>query len=656
MNPIISRRFGLLLVALLAAPFGAHAQDAERRNGLRAAFIAADSGQLTLEQAARYSGDRLYPWLQASVLRRQLATVAPRPMLPLLEAMGEQPAARWLRGLWLQELARRQDWSAFRAAYRDSDDIGQRCADLRARMPTGDADAAWIAAAQKLWLSPDSLPTDCNAPMAKLAAAGNLDEALRWQRIDLAIPGGEAGVLRFVGQGLGSEGRKLVDSYASYLAAPAPSALAAWPQDERSRAVIAAGLKRLARRDPDRAQQLLSALPATRLDPARRGAVAYDIALWTVASYLPDSAQRLNAVPATAYDDKLHEWRVREAMSRGDDGAALAAITKMGDTQRADSRWQYFEARLRERLGQVDAAKVLYQRAAQSPSFHGWLAADRLQQPYALCPLEPPSDPALDKRVGGNVGLARALDLFAIERPDPAAREWAAAVKPMGDDERRIAVRRAIADGWFDRAVFGMNVPPDDLRYYSLRFPMHHETDIRLQSQVNALDAAWVAGQTRAESSFMPRARAGADARGLMQLLPGTAQLVAKRLGLPWQGSESLYDPSTNIRLGAAYMRQMLDRYDSQAYLAIAAYNAGPAPVERWRTARGNLDPDFFVESIPWKETREYVARVLAFSVVYDWRLNGAAAPLGERMRGRLTSDPKQRRPFSCPVRAVAKQ
>jgi soluble lytic murein transglycosylase len=195
-----------------------------------------------------------------------------------------------------------------------------------------------------------------------------------------------------------------------------------------------------------------------------------------------------------------------------------------------------------------------------------------------------------------------------------------------------------------------MKSTPEDTRYYELRFPMHHESDIRVQSQVNGLDPAWVAGQTRAESSFMPRARSGADARGLMQLVPGTGQEVANRLGLPWQGGESLYDPATNIRLGTAYMRHMLDRYEGKAYLAIAAYNAGPAPAEKWNAARGNLDPDFFVESIPWKETREYVSRVLAFSVIYDWRLNGKASPLSERMRGRLAADAKQRKPFACPA------
>ena len=250
-------------------------------------------------------------------------------------------------------------------------------------------------------------------------------------------------------------------------------------------------------------------------------------------------------------------------------------------------------------------------------------------------------------------GLARAFDLFAIERPELAARDWASAIKALNDDERRLAVRKGIAEGWYDRAVFGMGVAPDDQRYYSLRFPMHHEADIRLQSQVNGLDPAWVAAQTRAESSFMPKARSAADARGLMQILPGTGQLTAKRLGAPWSGGESLYQPEINLRLGTAYLRQMLDRFGGFPYLAIAAYNAGPAPVDRWRLARAQLEPDFFIESIPYKETRDYVTRVLAFSVVYDWRLNGNAAPLGERMLGRLVNEPSQRRSFTCPTSSV---
>jgi len=649
---MILRRL-LVVLAILAASTQTIAQTSDRRAELRAAFDAAEAGRLDPGQAAQFSRDPIYPWLQATVLRKQIAVVTPEQIQPVLGVLGEQPAGRWLRGGWLNELTKREDWRSFRADYRPSDDLGLRCADLRARMEIAPADdGKWIADAKQLWLTGESLPRHCDQPMARLAETGQLDDGLRWQRIDLAVQAGEVGLIRSIALGMAPEAGQLAQSYADYIDAPGNSP-PAWLDSARGREVATVALGRLAKRDPGRAQLLLEKLPASTLSEAQGGRVAYQIALWTVASYLPGSADRLNAVPPSAYDDKLHEWRVREAISRNDNAAALTAIGKMADAQRSDSRWQYFEARLRERLGQSDAARGLYEKAAQSPSFHGWLAADRLRFRYSLCPLEPVADAGSIKRVTDDQGLARAFDLFAIERPELAAREWSVAIKALTDAERRVAVQKGLAEGWYDRSVVGMGVVPDDLRHYSLRFPLHHEAEIRRQSQVNGLDPAWVAAQTRAESSFMPKARSHADARGLMQLLPGTGQLTAKRLGTPWLGGESLYDPETNLRLGTAYLRQMLDRFGGLPYLAIAAYNAGPAPVERWRLARAQLEPDFFIESIPYKETRDYVARVLAFSVVYDWRLNGNAAPLGERMLGRLVNEPSQRRSFTCPTSSV---
>jgi len=633
----------MLLLALLCTA-SATAQETGRRAELRAAFTLADSGQLDPSQAARFSNDPLYPWLQATVLAGQIDTTPAATVQSALEGMGDTPAGRWLRTTWLKETIKREDWSSFRNAFRGSEDPLMRCADLQAR--SGTPDAQWIADATQIWLTGESLPERCNGPLAQLASLGKLDDDLRWRRIDLAIGQGEAGLVRHIGKDLAADAA-LAQSYADYMDKPV-AALPSWPTSSRTQAVVTAGLSRLAKRDPEQAQRLLDAMPAGTIDAGQRAQVLYQVALWSVASYLPDSAARLAAVPESAYDDRLREWRVREAISRGDDAAALAGIGKMGDAQRADSRWQYFEARLRERLGQSGAAKALYQQAAQSGGFHGWLAADRLLQPYTLCALEPSRAPTIVSSVANHAGLLRALDLFAIDRQDAAAREWSTAVKSFTDEQRRVAVQRAIAEGWFDRAVFGMGAVPDDTRHYSLRFPLHHAADIRDQSRANGLDPAWVAGQTRAESSFMPRARSAADARGLMQLLPGTGELTAKRLGIVWEGGDSLYEPETNIRLGTAYLRQMLDRFSGLPYLAIAAYNAGPAPVGRWRLARPALEPDFFIEAMPYKETREYVARVLAFSVVYDWRLTGDATPLSERMLGRLPTDRGARRPFAC--------
>ena len=636
------RRAVVALVLALLVPSAACAQDAERRARLRAAFAAADAGTLDLPGTRAFEGDPLQPWLQATVIARDPRAADPAAVAAVLAATGDQPAGRWLRTTWLRELARRQDWESFRRAWSGKQDEALTCQAFEAF--AGRPEAPAVGDPMALWLTGESLPASCDPVFARLDAAGVITDALRWQRIDLAIAEGNAGLVRHLAAQL-SSGGELALRYADMLATPsAPPA--DWPGDARSQAVLAAALSAMAKKDPDLAQAVLDRVPTTQLDGEARGRVLYQVALWTVASYLPGAAARLAAVPDAAYDERLREWQAREAISRRDDAAALAAILKMSPAQRADARWQYFEARLRERLGQAEAAKTLYRQAAQASNFHAWLAADRLQQRYVLCPLEPSKDPALRARVASDAGLARAFDLYAVSRTTPATLEWSAAAKAMDDDARRLAVQRAIGEGWFDRAVFGMT--PGDTRYYSLRFPLHHAEDIRLRARENGLDASWVAAEMRAESVFDPRARSSADARGLMQIQPGTGAGVAAKLGIPWNGGDSLYDPATSIQLGTAYLRQLQERYDGFTYLAIAGYNAGPAPVNKWRAARGTLEPDFFIESIPWKETRDYVARVLAFSVVYDWRLNGVAAPVSERLLGRVAASPDARRPFTC--------
>jgi len=412
--------------------------------------------------------------------------------------------------------------------------------------------------------------------------------------------------------------------------------------------LAAAGLARLAKSDPDRAEALLPAYAeALEFGEAERGTVLYQVALWTVASYLPESARRLAAVPASAYDDRLREWRAREAMSRSDWPAALAAIRAMPEAQRGDSRWTYFQARLTELAGDKAGARALYQDAAKKAEFHGFLAADRIGAPYALCPWLPPDDAVMKAKVAADPALSRAVRLYRIERKDWAEREWKDALSRFDDAQRRLAVEVAEDNGWFDRGVFGLGRTPDERRLYALRFPLHHDATIRREAARNGLDPSWVAAEIRAESVFNPNARSPANAMGLMQVLPGTGSGVAQRIGLAgYTGASSLYDPDINIAIGTAYLRQLLDKY-GQPYVTIAAYNAGPTPAARWLGQRPSHDPDFWIETISYKETREYVARVMSFAVIYDWRLNGNALPLSERMQGRTQAP---RKAFACPL------
>jgi soluble lytic murein transglycosylase len=322
---------------------------------------------------------------------------------------------------------------------------------------------------------------------------------------------------------------------------------------------------------------------------------------------------------------------------------------------RRDSRWRYFEARLLEMAGDKANAAILYRDAATKPEFHGFLAADRIGAPYALCPWTIEVAAAERGAVARDPSMVRAMLLYRLERGGWAEREWNDALSRFTPEQRRIAVGIAQDNGWFDRGVFGLvNVGgksfPEELRLYELRFPLHHDAVIRREAAKHRLDPTWVAAEIRAESVFNPKARSHADARGLMQVLPSTGAGIAKRLGLPWRGGDSLYEPEFNIQLGTAYLRELEDKY-GLTYVAIAAYNAGPAPVARWQSQRPGMDADFWIETISYKETRDYVARILAFSVIYDWRLNGRAMPITDRLAGRMVDT---RKAFVCPAPEAA--
>ena len=197
------------------------------------------------------------------------------------------------------------------------------------------------------------------------------------------------------------------------------------------------------------------------------------------------------------------------------------------------------------------------------------------------------------------------------------------------------------------------------MHLYTLRFPLARREQILREAREAGIDPAWAYAIIRAESAWTTDAKSGANAYGLMQLLPGTAAQLARSEHLGYSGPADLFDPDTNIALGTRYLAKVAARFDGSTWLGSAAYNAGPDAVDKWVNARDTLDPDFFIETIPYKETREYVSRVLAFSVIYDWRLNGKAATASSRLPriGQTyepLSDKIERKAVVCPATVIA--
>ena len=127
-------------------------------------------------------------------------------------------------------------------------------------------------------------------------------------------------------------------------------------------------------------------------------------------------------------------------------------------------------------------------------------------------------------------------------------------------------------------------------------------------------------GLIRRESAFNEKATSPTGARGLMQIMPGTGRYIAKNLNERWRGKNSLYDPVTNIKYGSYYYQKLLTQFDGHYALALAAYNAGPNKVKRWLPEDKTVPADIWIETIPYRETREYVTSVLAYALIYQQR------------------------------------
>jgi soluble lytic murein transglycosylase len=655
--PTWSVRF-LLLGALgaLAAPALAADPRATQRRAFEAAYDAAEQGPPGRWQAlARDLADYpLYPYLEWAALRRDLHAAQRDAVRAFLARHAGSPLADDLRARWLHHLAARGRWADFLADYdATAADTALRCRHATGRIALGrTADVA--PDAEALWRTGGSLPRACDAVIAWLAKSGRLTSALVWERIELAAANGQAGLLRHLAARLPAADRPVALRFAATLADPARGLAAAtgWPDDARHRALVVLAVAQLARRQHEQAAKLWPALDARfTLTPEQRGRALAALALWHAASYASGAERWLAQVPASATDDSLREWRVREALARSHYPDALAALAALSPAQQAEGRWRYVRARVLEELGRGGEAAPLLDALTTEATYHGFLAAERRGLPYSICPADgPPVPDAVVQAALRRPGLQRAFELVALGWRTHARREWDYALRGATPAERRAAVEAAHARGWIDRGPLTL-LAPEDLRLYALRFPLAYEQEIRHHAKKNGIDAAWALAIVRAESAWVADARSSADARGLMQLLPGTAQRVAKKLRVPYRGAADLDRPTLNIALGTRHLADELASHLGRVWLATAAYNAGPTPVARWMAQRGGLPADLWVETIPYRETREYVARVLAFSVIYDWRLNGDAAPLGSRLAP-VAVKPAPRKPVQCLVEA----
>ena len=627
-------RLALLTCSLLACIGSASAATSAsleaQRDTFKKAYAAARQGDASWHaMATDLKAYPLYAWLPAAAMEHDIDTLQTARVERYLERYDGLLPAHDLRRHFLLALVRRKDWSDFRKLYRPDLSTNLTCYNLQARLAQGetlqwkDMDSLWTHA----WL-----PNSCT-PVQKWAHAHGLLTSQRlWQRIDAAVDAGRGGTVAWLARWLHGSDQTRAQHLAQALRHPTAAAKAAsgWTDNARNREAATLAMVQVARGNSARADQLWPGLQKHfKFSAGQTHRIRAAMALYVATDFSSDALHRLASLPAAAQTDATRAWRVRVALARQDWPAAMKALDALSPAQKKKGEWRYWRARALDQLGHHKQARDLYRTQAHSATYYGFLAADRAGLPYAICPHQLDGDAAKEKTLLQKPGMQRAFELFAVGMLHDARRVWNRALDGESPDDRQLAALVAWKRGWYDRAIRTFSY--GQLKHlYKQRFPLARQDGVAAQANDAGIDPAWAYAIIRAESAWMPDARSGADARGLMQLLPSTARLVSRRQDIAFDGN--LYDPRTNIQLGTHYLAHMAARYGGAPYLATAAYNAGPGRVDDWLSERGQLPPDLFVATIPFHETRGYVMRVLAYSVIYDWLLHGNAVALAQRM------------------------
>lgn len=563
----------------------------------------------------------IYDYLAAARLRRDLSYSAgdelDATVDAFLRAHAGQPVERSLKHQWLLSLAQRRRWDWFLPRAADVSDPVLVCDQLAGRLATGDTDHL-AADALARWSLPQREPLECGPVDAWLRLKGLLTPALLEARARAALAADNPTLAREFVAEVPAERAAPLNLWLQLLESPKSSltTIAMTPQTAVEADALVAGFTRLANTDAPSAATLLTALLA-RPDstPAVRGRLLRAYALGEAYARLPGAVAGFDAVPAEFLDGQVQEWRVRAAVWAGDYGKVLEWTQRMPATLAGQPRWRYWRARAMAATAGADAAAPLFAQIAGLRDYYGYLAADQLHQPYDLNIHPVPDDPSLQNTLAADPGLIRAHALFDCDLTDDATAEWNAALVSMGPAVKIQAARLASRWGWYAEAI-AMLAQANSWDDVPLRYPRPFSAIIAQASKFTDVPPDWILAIIRQESLYRKDAVSRADARGLMQMQPGTASAVAKRWHLAVPGRDNLFDPAVAIPLGAAYVHELLDRYGHQLDLCLAAYNAGPVSVARWLPAQPQ-EADAWIENIPYSETRAYVEHVLEHIVAF---------------------------------------
>ncbi|WP_343847398.1 transglycosylase SLT domain-containing protein [Bowmanella denitrificans] len=561
----------------------------------------------------------LLPYLQQTALLASVKLNNEQAIAGFLQDYADTPLDRELREKWLTYLAKRNDQARFLKYYRDTGDDTLRCTNAAYHLNQTQNRQQAFALVPELWLVGKSQDKACDKVFKQWTDAGQRTEQMIWQRLVLAADGGDHTLVPYLKSLLPAPQQYLGDLWLDARRNPSSVArLSRFPvkYPDKEKQIVLYALKRLVWRDkPLAIKTWQQASDKYRFDPSEEQEVAAGFAIAMAVEDHPQAEFWLERANRGDGNEEIFRWHLTHVL-RHQDWQHVADVVNMAPAAlEEDYSSRYWLARSYEHLNDPVNAKRQYDALSNVRHYYGFLAAGKLAKAPNLAdtPLQI-SD--LELSTVENLPAAkRARELLALKRYTAARREWIQLQSQLTYQQGLAAAVLADRWGWHDQAIFAFSRLGylDDVKR---RFPLAYDQTLMHNASKHHVDPAWAFAIARRESSFMVDANSGVGAKGLMQVMPGTARHLAKKK----VSNQVLFDPEKNVEYGTQYLRYLMDKMQDNPVLATAAYNAGMSRVKRW-LPKEDVPMDVWVETIPYKETRNYVKAVMAYKQIYKQRL-----------------------------------
>lgn len=550
------------------------------------------------------------------------------PVMSFLQRYDGQAIADRLRNDYLVVLGARHDWRNFLDQYQRfalNDDTQVKCYALEARAARGEN---VTEAARALLVDPKWYGDGCVDLITAMAGTEQMSGDDVWQQIRLAYEQNYTNTGSRIADALGQQ---RPDQAAFDTAANTPPLYLARGvgRDTTSHQLALLAITRMARNDPAMAAASFSSV-APSLTAAERaigwGTIGYQAAL----KRMPSASDWYRLSVNAPLSNPAYEWRTRSALLAGDWTMVRWSVEQMPPALRNQPAWVYWHARALKQAGDPAAAQE-FASISDQYNFYGQLALEETGQKITVPPRTAVTDADI-AQVQNIPGFALSQRFYAMNLRLEGNREWNWPLRTMTDRQLLATAQYAKQIALFDRTVNTADKTKTE-HDFSLRYLSPYRDTVERESKNTGLDIEWAYGLIRQESRFIINAKSEVGAGGLMQLMPGTAQLVAKKIGMGAVSREQMNDINTNILLGTNYLAMVYNQFDDSAVLATAGYNAGPGRPKQWRsTLNAPVEGAIFAETIPFTETRDYVKNVLSNTVYYAALFEGRPQSLKARL------------------------